>query len=55
MPDPQLLAVLSFALQVVNVTLIPAVYAVGRFVWRLDRRLYAIEVKLGMHARANDN
>jgi hypothetical protein len=55
MPDQNTMALLTFALQVVNAMLVPAVFGVGRFVWRLDRRLYAIEVKLGMHGRASDS
>ena len=52
--DPSSLAVLSFGLQVVNTLVLPALYLIGRFLWKLDRRVYAIEVKLQMHQRSGD-
>lgn len=48
---PDSLAGWSFALQIVQTLLIPAMIGAGRFLWKLDRRLYAIEVELNMHHR----
>lgn len=53
--DAQTLAVIGLVLQGANVLLIPAVVACVRVMWRFDRRLYAIELKLNMHQRSSDS
>ena len=44
----------TLALQAINLLLVPAVLKAAGLLWRLDRRLYAVEVKLGMHKRVSD-
>jgi len=41
--SPETIQVLTL---IINAVLIPAVAALARFLWRLDRRLYRIELKL---------
>lgn len=51
MPAPETLQALSFALQIINALLVPAVIGLGRFLYRVDRRLLVIELHLGLHGK----
>lgn len=51
MPDAATLQVLSFALQVVNLLLLPAVIGLGRFLLRVDKRLLVMEIHMGLHGK----
>ncbi|WP_157125779.1 hypothetical protein [Pandoraea norimbergensis] len=42
------LEVAGFALSAVNVLVLPALYGIGRYLWRLERRLWRMESKLGL-------
>lgn len=49
--SPETLAVWGFALQVFTAALVPAVIAMARFLWKIDRRTYRIEIELGLDTR----
>ena len=51
---PEQIAAWTLILQAMQVLMIPALWGVGRFLWKMDRRLYAIELKPGMHGREGD-
>lgn len=40
--------VVQIALLGVNTLLVPAVLSVGRYLWRVERRLLKIEMKMGV-------
>lgn len=46
--SPETLQWLSVGAQFLQILVIPAVWFVGKALWSLDRRLYAVELKLGV-------
>ncbi len=50
--SPEHVAIAVLVLQAVQVVqLVPALLWLGRFLWRLDHRLYRVELKLGIASK----
>lgn len=48
------LQVVTLSLQIVNAIAVPALMAIGRHLWRVEKRLLTIELHMGLHKRQTD-